>query len=81
MPWCCMPYAVEITLAAPPSAEEAEPTMYQLPEMFDTVADAKDAAVAHIATLDCDPTGVLYTVQNQEGLTVVVNGERAPDGI
>ena len=81
MPRFSMPYSVEITADPASLGEDCELGMYQLPETFDTVADAKDAATAHIAGLNCEPTAVIYTVQNSEGVTVVVNGEPAADNL
>nr|WP_244435422.1 hypothetical protein [Methylobacterium sp. B34] len=58
-----MPYTVEIT--TPPvridGAEQAS-RMYQLPDPFSTLAEAKEAAIAHIGGLGLDPAGILYTV-------------------
>jgi hypothetical protein len=71
-----MPYTVEI--ATPPihvdGAEQAA-RMYQLPDPFGTVADAKDAAIAHIEALGLGPAPVLYTVFDREGFTVASNGD------
>ena len=49
--------------------------MYQLPDPFDTVAEAKDAAITHIVGLGLDPAGVLYNVFDREGFTVASNAE------
>ena len=69
-----MPYTVEITLADPPSPHgDDDLPMYQLPDTFDTVADAKDAAERHVADLARDPATVLFTVLDQEGLVVGSN--------
>jgi hypothetical protein len=71
-----MPYTVEIT--TPPmqaDGEERAARMYQLPEPFGTVAEAKDAAIAHIAGLGLDPAGILYNVFDREGFTVASNAE------
>lgn len=71
-----MPYTVEITIANPPATTEDEaPSMYQLPDEFDTIADAKAAAADHIAGLACDPATVLFHVQDREGLTVATNSK------
>lgn len=71
-----MPYTVEVTLADPPSPTgEAETQMYPLPETFDTIADAKEAAIGHIVGLGRDPEAVLYTVMDQNGLTVMTSLE------
>jgi hypothetical protein len=71
-----MPYAVEITLADPPSIDgEDELSMYLLPDTFDTVADAKDAAAAHIAELRRDPVTVIFVVTDQNGLTIMTSVE------
>ncbi|KQT78217.1 hypothetical protein [Methylobacterium sp. Leaf466] len=73
-----MPYAVEITLAEPPSADgdDALP-MYLLPETFDTVGDAKAAAEAHIAGLPRDPATVFFAITDQNGLTVTTSAKQA----
>jgi hypothetical protein len=71
-----MPYTVEIT--TPPvqiDGEEQAARMYQLPDPFGTLADAKEAAVAHIAGLGLDPAIVLYNVFDREGFTVASNAE------
>ncbi|MEE7504899.1 hypothetical protein ACLBXO_25260 [Methylobacterium sp. C33D] len=72
-----MPYTVEIT--TPPvqsdGAEQAS-RMYQLPDPFSTLAEAREAATAHIAGLGLDPAGVLYTVFDREGFTVASNAEQ-----
>ena len=71
-----MPYAVEITLADPASidGEDGLP-MYLLPDTFDTVGDAKDAAAAHIAGLERDPTTVIFAVTDHNGLTIMTSAE------
>ena len=72
-----MPYTVEIT--TPPvqaDGEEQAARMYQLPEPFDTVAEAKEAAVTHIAGLGLDPACVLYIVFDREGFTVASSAEQ-----
>jgi hypothetical protein len=69
-----MPYTVEIT--TPPmqiEGEEQAARMYQLPDPFGTPAEAKDAAVAHIAELGLDPASVLYTIFDREGAPVASN--------
>ena len=66
-----MPYTVEI--ATPPADIDgtAQPArLYQLPDPFSTLAEAKDAAVSHIAGLGHDPAGVVYNVFDREGFTV-----------
>ncbi|SFT13495.1 hypothetical protein [Methylobacterium sp. yr668] len=72
-----MPYTVEIT--TPPvridGAEQAS-RMYQLPDPFSTLAEAKEAAIAHIAGLGLDPAGILYTVFDREGFTVASNADQ-----
>jgi len=66
-----MSYTVEITIAEPASSdEEIETRMYQLPDPYETVASAREAAVAHIANLDVEPAAVIYTVFDREGFTV-----------
>jgi hypothetical protein len=75
-----MPYTVEITTPPVKSADEEQlPEMYQLPEPFDTVADAKEAAIAHIASLDLEPAAVVYNVFDREGFTVASNIEQPAD--
>lgn len=72
-----MPYTVEIT--TPPvqtEGEEKAARMYQLPDPFSTLAEAKDAAVAHIAELGLDPACVVYNVFDREGFTVASNVEQ-----
>ena len=72
-----MPYTVEITTPPVKSAGEEElPEMYQLPEPFDTVADAKEAAVAHIAGLGLEPAAIIYNGFDREGFTVASNIEQ-----
>ncbi|MBP1181753.1 hypothetical protein [Methylobacterium sp. PvR107] len=69
-----MPYTVEIT--TPPTEIDGEAQaarMYQLPDPFGTQAEAKEAAVAHIAALGLDPACVLYNVFDREGFTVASN--------
>ncbi|MGH1573981.1 hypothetical protein ACRAWG_29195 [Methylobacterium sp. P31] len=66
-----MPYTVEIT--RPQSqidGEEQAARMYQLPDPFGTVAEAKEAAVSHIEELGLDPASVLYNVFDREVFTV-----------
>ena len=66
-----MPYTVEIT--TPPvqiDGEEQAARMYQLPDPFSTLAEAKEAAISHIAGLELDPASVLYNVFDREGFTV-----------
>lgn len=71
-----MPYAVEITFADPPSVDgENGLSMYLLPDTFDTVGDAKDAAAAHIAGLERNPQTVIFSVTDQNGLTIMTNAE------
>ncbi|TXN71592.1 hypothetical protein [Methylobacterium sp. WL6] len=73
-----MPYAVEISIADPSSLDEENMLpMYLLPDMFDTVADAKDAAAAHIAGLGRDPATVIFAVTDHNGLTIVTSVEAA----
>ena len=74
-----MPYSVEITLDDPPSADGDDGIpMYLLPDTFDTVAEAKDAAAAHVASLGRDPATVLYAVTDQNGLTIMTSAEVTP---
>lgn len=71
-----MPYTVEIT--TPPAQTdggEQAGRMYQLPDPFSTLAEAKDAAVTHIAGLGLDPACVLYNVFDREGFTVASNAQ------
>ncbi|MCJ2103226.1 hypothetical protein [Methylobacterium sp. E-046] len=71
-----MPYTVEIT--TPPvqvDGEEQPARLYQLPDPFSTLAEAKEAAVSHIAGLGLDPAGVLYNVFDREGFTVASSAE------
>jgi hypothetical protein len=72
-----VPYTVEIT--TPPvridGAEQAS-RMYQLPDPFSTLAEAKEAAIAHIGGLGLDPAGILYTVFDREGFTVASNADQ-----
>ena len=66
-----MSYTIEVTIAEPASSdEEVETRMYQLPDPYETVASARKAAVAHIASLDVAPAVVIYTVFDREGFTV-----------
>lgn len=70
-----MPYTVEIT--TPPmliDGEEHASRMYQVPDPFNTVVEAKEAAVAHIEGLD--PASVLYNVFDREGFTVASSAEQ-----
>jgi hypothetical protein len=80
-----MPYTVEIT--APPAqvdekvdgkggGEEQAARMYQLPDPYGTLAEAKEAAISHIAGRGLDPARVLYTVFDREGFTVASNAEQ-----
>lgn len=72
-----MPYTVEIT--TPPmhiDGEEHASRMYQLPDPFNTVAEAKDAAIDHIKGLGLDPAGVLYNVFDREGFSVASSAEQ-----
>lgn len=72
-----MPYTVEIT--TPPvraDGEEQAARMYQLPDPFGTLAEAKEAAVAHIKELGLEPACVLYNVFDREGFTVASNAEQ-----
>jgi hypothetical protein len=66
-----MSYTVEITIAEPVSSDgEVETRMYQLPDPYETVASAREAAAAHIAGLDLEPAVVIYSVFDREGFTV-----------
>ena len=72
-----MPYTVEIT--TPPAqtdGEERATRMYQLPEPFGTVAEARAAAITHIAELGLEPACVLYNVFDREGFTVASSAEQ-----
>ena len=72
-----MPYTVEIT--TPPAkidGEEQAARMYQLPDPFSTLAEAKDAAITHVAELGLDPAGVLFNVFDREGFTVASSAEQ-----
>lgn len=72
-----MPYTVEVT--TPPmliDGEEHASRMYQLPDPFNTVAEAKKTAVAHIEGLGLDPASVLYNVFDREGFTVASSAEQ-----
>ena len=40
------------------------------------LAEAKEAAITHIAGLGLDPAGVLYTVFDREGFTVASNADQ-----
>ncbi|WP_238245373.1 hypothetical protein [Methylobacterium iners] len=63
-------------MADPPSSDkDAGIPMYLLPDMFDTVADAKEAAAAHIASLDRDPATVLFAVTDHNGLTIMTSAD------
>jgi hypothetical protein len=74
-----MPYAVEITLADPRSSDGDDGIpMYLLPDTFDTVADAKDAATAHVMSLGRDPATVFFAVTDQNGLTITTSAEAIP---
>ncbi|MGH1589268.1 hypothetical protein ACRBEV_14045 [Methylobacterium phyllosphaerae] len=55
--------------------DEQAATMYQLPDPYSTLAEAKAAAVTHIAGLGLDPACVLYNVFDREGFTVATNAE------
>lgn len=71
-----MPYTVEIT--TPPvqvEGEEQAARLYQLPEAFSTLGEAKEAAIAHIAELGLNPACVIYNVFDREGFTVASNAE------
>jgi hypothetical protein len=69
-----MSYTVEITIAEAPSPDgEIETRMYQLPDPFETVAEAKEAAVAHIGSLGLEPAAAIYSVFDREGCTVASN--------
>lgn len=62
---------VEITIAEPASSDETvETRMYQLPDPYETVASAREAAAAHIASVNLDPAVVIYSVFDREGFTV-----------
>ncbi|MBB2964683.1 hypothetical protein [Methylobacterium sp. R2-1] len=67
---------MEITLADPPSAEDGLP-IYALPETFDTLADAKEAAVGHIAKLGRPRSTVMFTVMDRDGVTVATGDDSA----
>lgn len=72
-----MPYTVEIT--TPPAqidGEDQPARLYQLPDPFSTLAEAKTAAVTHIAGLGLDPACVLYNVFDREGFTVASSAEQ-----
>lgn len=71
-----MPYTVEITLADPPSSEDGLP-IYALPETFDTLADAKEAEVGHIAKLGRSHSTVMFTVMDRDGITVATGDDGA----
>ena len=72
-----MPYTVEITTPSMQiDGEEHASRMYQLPDPFSTVAEAKEAAVDHIKGLGLDPAGVLYNVFDREGFTVASSLEK-----
>ncbi|WP_244413471.1 hypothetical protein [Methylorubrum extorquens] len=67
---------MEITLADPPSSEDGLP-IYALTESFDTLADAKEAAVDHIAKLGRPPLTVMFTVMDRDGVTVATGDDGA----
>ena len=72
-----MPYTVETTTPATDiGGEQRAARLYQLPDLFTTVAEAKEAAVAHIGELGLDPAGVLYNVFDREGFTVASNADQ-----
>jgi hypothetical protein len=72
-----MPYTVEIiTPAVEKDGEEQASRMYQLPDTFATVAEAKEAAGLHVGGLEYDPAGVLYNVFDREGFTVASNADQ-----
>lgn len=72
-----MSYTVEITVAEPPSSEgEVDTRMYQLLDPYKTVASAKEAAVAHIASLRLEPAVAIYNVFDREGSTVTSSVEQ-----
>lgn len=63
-----MSYTVEITIADLLSPDsDVEMQMCQLPDPYDTVASAKEAAAAHIAGPSLQPIEVLYSVYDREG--------------
>jgi hypothetical protein len=71
-----MSYTVEITIAEPASSDkEVETRMYQLPDPYETVASAREAAAEHIASLDLEPAAVIYSVFDREGFTVASSVE------
>jgi len=71
-----MSYTVEITIAEPASIdEEVETRMYQLPDPYETVASAREAAAVHIAGLKLEPAVVIYSVFDREGFTVASSVE------
>jgi hypothetical protein len=72
-----MPYTVEIT--TPPgeiAGEQRSSRLYQLPDSFTTVAEAKDAASTHITEAGLDPETVLFSVFDREGFTVASNADQ-----
>lgn len=72
-----MPYTVEITTpAVNVDGEQRAARLYQLPDLFTTVAEAKDAAGSHIRELGLDPASVLYNVFDREGFTVASNADQ-----
>ena len=75
-----MPYTVEVTIADPPSPHgKATTRMYQLPDPYDTVAGAREAAEHHIADLGLTSEAVVYDVFDREGFTVASNAEAIPE--
>lgn len=71
-----MPYTVEIiTPVIEIEGEEQASRLYQLPDVFTTVAEAKEAAGLHISELEFDPVSVLYNVFDREGFTVASNAD------
>jgi hypothetical protein len=72
-----MPYTVEITTpSVEVNGEERAARMYQLPDPFSTLSEAREAALAHVAGLGFDPNEVLYTVFDREGFTVASNADQ-----
>lgn len=72
-----MPYTVEITKPAVDiGGEQQAARLYQLPDLFTTIAEAKDAADMHIGELGLDPASVLYNVFDREGFTVASNADQ-----
>ena len=71
-----MSYTVEIMKAGPISPDgEMGTEMYQLPDPYETVAGAKEAAEQHIVGLGVDAAAVVYNVFDREGFTVASNAE------